>query len=263
MRRFILTIALLAALALPASGTSYYFPKFGTPVVSDSSIVFTEPGWETHRIISVDRESGAKKWEIKDPANILKVCIAPSESFENRYVITKGSEVFFCDPADGKTTLAYKVGLERCSVAAHRGSLVFIGGEKDDVDWLQLIDLKSGKKIWEVREVERISSTGDGLVICQRSKRKVNAKEKSYQRNGFRLTAIDDKDGSVKWEHGLADVQDYVSSFHVGPHLIVQYLRTVYCFDSATGRQLKTVGLYGKDDWRPVSLSRKDDRIFA
>jgi len=262
MMRLFVTIVLAACGIISASGTSYYFPKFGRPIVSDSSIVFTEPGWTPHRVISIDRVSGEKNWEISDSKAVLEVWIAPNDDNGNRYVITKGNDVFFCDPADGSTTPAYQAELERCSVSEYRDSLVFVGGAKNDVDWLQLVDLKTGKKIWEVPEVQYVSSSEGGMIICQRSTRKVTKEDGSYQRVNRRLTALSDGDGKILWEHQCPKLYSYASSMHVGSHLLVEDAGTLHCYEQESGELLKSVNVE-EDGYRTVSLCRDGERIVA
>jgi len=272
--RLMIALATFAAAFSPASGASYIAPKFGKPIVSESSILFTEPArasprmiskdWKSgvHRIISVDRKTGAKKWEITDPDNNLGVCLSPEKVGGNRYVIMKGNDLFFCDPDDGKTTLAYQTGLEQCSITAHRGASVLVKGRKDDVYRLQRVDLQSGKKLWEVRDVETLLSQGGGLILCQRSEHRVDPKTKDYRVFNRRLTAIREEDGRIQWEHPQAQSVDMETGLYVENHFITLSSPTIFCYDHESGNLLKSRNLVGKG-WGSVSVCQQGKEFLA
>jgi len=261
--KHLLAILIILTLAIPSVfAYSYYIPHFGVPIVTESSIVFDAPGMVTHRIISLDRNSGEKNWELFDPNNYISVLLGPCDSFDNRFVIIKGTDFFFCDPSNGSTVLAYRTNLEYPSIKAYRGPLVFVNGLRGHVKYLQLVNLKEGIKIWEVPEVGYTPSTGNGLALCLRAKRKVSIMDRSYQLVNPRLTAISIENGSIKWEYELPDNIVLSRSFHVGEYFVVENDDVIYCFEQDTGKLIETVKLRGDNDGS-VSLSKRNGKIFA
>src|SRR5262249_25692866 len=109
---FVLALGLTASLAVNASATSDYFPKFGTPIVIGDRIIFAGPGWESQRVICITAEKGDKLWQISDPHQKLH----PACAVDGRLLMTVEGNIESVNPTNGERALLVGTGLTRCFV---------------------------------------------------------------------------------------------------------------------------------------------------
>ena len=250
-------LAVLTIAALTAYGTSYYFPKFGTPIVTDTHLVFSGPGWETHRIICITRETGKKAWEIQDDEAVLR----PWFMMSGGLIITKGADVFSCNLKNGKTKPLYSTGYERCGLSVHDLPLVIIGGEEENVDFLSLVDLRRAKKKWEVRNLRHIVAKGNGVLLCQHSERKVHASG-GYSHNNQKLVAISEDNGEVLWDYPQPKECWDAEGVAIGDHFVVDLAGTLHCLNQKTGAAVKTLQIQDSP-YASVSLAERDGALLV
>src|SRR5437016_1998341 len=96
-----LVLASVFLVAASAPATSYYFPKFGVPILVNDRLIFSGPGWESQRVICISAETGRKLWEISDLAKKLH----PACAFEGQLILTAEGDVESLSPTNGTRRL--------------------------------------------------------------------------------------------------------------------------------------------------------------
>ena len=259
-RRFtavIISAVIAIVLTTTAFGTSYYFPKFGTPIVAPTQLVFSGPGWKPHRIVCISRETGDRKWEIQDDGSILH----PHFVLDGALIITKGAAVHTCDLDDGKSALLYSTGYERCGLTARHLPTVLISGEKTNVEFLALVDLRQAAKRWEVPKVSRIIAEGDSVLLCQSAERKPHSNG-GYSYVNQKLIAISEADGRTLWEPPQLQGWWYPDGLAVGEHFVVDLGGTIHCLDQKTGRMVKKLQIQS-NSFASASLAERDGAVLV
>jgi hypothetical protein len=256
-KRIVSALTVLMVAILTAHGTSYYFPKFGTPIVAEEHLVFSGPGWEPHRIICISRETAKKTWQIEDEEALLQ----PWFVMAGDVVITKGADIYSCNVKSGKIEPLYSTGYERCGLSAHDLPLVLIGGEKENVDLLSLVDLRRAKKRWEVQNLRHIVAQGNGVLLCQYSERKVNASG-SYSLINQKLIAISELDGRALWTYSQPRECRGVQGVAIGDYFVIGLAGTLHCLNQKTGAAVKTHKIHD-GPYASVSLAVRDDSLLA
>src|SRR5687767_1913536 len=114
----------LALMPHSASATSYYRPSFGAPVVVSDKLVFGDDVVDAHRLICINRKSGAKQWEVSDPRRTMK----PWFDQGGDVIVTAGGVLQKCDGGSGKMTPLYTTGFTKCeSVSAYDTQVLIVG----------------------------------------------------------------------------------------------------------------------------------------
>ena len=255
--RLISVLAVFTVATLTAYGTSYYFPKFGTPIVTEKHIVFSGPGWEPHRIICITRETGTKTWEIQDEEAVLQ----PWFMMAGSLIITKGADVFSYNLKNGKTEPLYSTGYERCALSVNELPLVMIGGERENVEFLSLVDLRRAKKKWEVRNTRHIVAQGNGVFLCQYSERHAHASG-GYSHINQKLMAISEHNGEVLWDYPQPKECWRAEGVAIGHHFVVDLAGTLHCLDQKTGAAVKTLQIQ-ESPYASVSLAERDGAVLV
>ncbi|MCX6921913.1 MAG: PQQ-binding-like beta-propeller repeat protein, partial [Verrucomicrobia bacterium] len=257
LKTLLVSIAVAAVVAMTADGTSYYFPKFGTPIVSSKQLVFSGPGWEPHRIICISWENGERRWEIQDSESILCPCFV----MDRDLIITKGATVYSCDLSSGKTAPLYSTGYEKCWISPHQPPVVLISGERRNVEFLALVDIRRAKKRWEVAKLSHIIAKASGIFLCQYSEREV------YSNGGFsrinqKLTAISAADGKVLWNYPQPKECWLAEGVAIGDHFVVDLAGTIHCLDQKTGAVVKTLQIQASP-YASVSLVERGGTLLV
>jgi outer membrane protein assembly factor BamB len=240
-----------------AYGTSYYFPKFGTPIVTDKFLVFSGPGWKSNRIICISRETGKKAWEIKEEKAVLQ----PGFMMAGDLIITKGADVFSCRLKNGNTTELYSTGYERCELSPHRRPLVIIEGERGNAEFLSLVDLRKGKKLWEVQNLRHIVAETNGVLLCQYAERKSQGAG-GYSYINQRLTAISEVDGNVLWNYPQPKECYSAEGVAIGDYFVVDLAGTIHCLNQKTGTAVKTLQIQ-ENPYVSISLASRDGAVLV
>lgn len=246
-------IAVIAA-SSPARGDSYYFPKFGTPIVMDEFISFSEPGLRPHRIICVTKDRGIKLWEISSTNQVLKPWLATN----GKLIITRDSEIVTCD-SKGKTELVFDARYDRCALAPFGPGSVLVSGTKTKVECLSLVDLAGRKLRWEIPHILSVVAQSSDVVLCQRAERKYDGSE-GYTYVKQSLIAISAVDGTERW-HYPSDDLFRLSGLTIGGYFVVTISGRIHVIDPSTGVALNTVRL--SESSRPVSLTACENLVLA
>lgn len=255
--RLIIALCTLMLAVSTAYGTSYYFPKFGAPIVTDKYLVFSGPDWEPHRIICISRETGKKTWEIQDE----KVVLQPWFLMAGDLVITKGAGAFSCSLKNGNLNPLYSTGYEHCGLSPRRLPLVIIGGERGNVEFLSLVDLRRGKSLWEVQNLLHIVAETNGVLLCQYAERQSQGAG-SYSHINQRLTAISEVDGKVLWNYPQPKECESVEGVAIGDYFVVDLAGTLHCLNQKTGAAVKTLQIQ-ESPYASVSLASRDGAVLV
>jgi hypothetical protein len=257
LRTMILVVGLAFFATMTASATSYYFPKFGTPIVSGKHLIFAGPGWEPHRIICISKDGGQQVWEMKDEKRSLH----PWFLMDASLVFTKAGDVFSCDLNSGTAKLVYSTGYDRCRVSPAGLPVVLISGEKNDIDFLSLVDLRIPKKHWEVPRLEAVMASGKGVLLCEQAERQVYTNG-SYSLRDQRLTAVSEADGKLLWTYPLPKENPFAKGLAIQDYFIVDLAGTVYCFEQKSGRTVNKLQIQ-ESPYASVSLAERDGAVLV
>jgi hypothetical protein len=256
-KNLIVSIAVATVVTMTADGTSYYFPKFGTPIVASKQLVFSGPGWEPHRIICISRENGERRWEIQDSESILCPCFV----MDRGLIIIKGATVYSCDLSNGKTAPLYSTGYEKCGISPHQLPLVLVSGERRNVEFVALVDVRRAKRLWEVAKLSQIIAKGSGIFLCQYSEREVHTNG-GFSRINQKLTAISAADGTVLWNYPQPKECWSAEGVAIGNHFVVDLAGTIHCLDQKTGSVVKTLQVQASP-YASVSLAERGGTILV
>lgn len=261
MQVFTILLSLWLSSLSSVHAKSYRFPKFGNPTVCGDHILFTDPGWKSQHIIAINKVSGEKEWEISaSDGEGFNIFLSPSDAFSGRCVITKGKDIYFCDPEDGELTHAFTSELKWTRVQHFHGSQAFLSGYLWDIRRLKLVDLVTGKEIWEVPEVTAVSTHTKEFIVCNRAAQKRTEDGQGFTQSNYRLTVLNADDGSVRWEHVWGNAYAIEESLIFGDYIITYNANSIYCFEAKTGKVLKKITI-GKGS--SVSIARDGNRVLA
>lgn len=254
-RNFIIVICLFAATAQSCKATSYYFPKFGTPIVSDHHIVFAGAGLQSDRLICISRSKGEKLWEVEDKGHILK----PWFIMDEKLVVTKDSDIYQCDFSSGDLKLMYKSGFTKCGLEYLESMHVLLRGEKDDVDFLCCVDLKQSKELWRVSGVHSTIARSPKILCVQKATRKKTSVD-TYTLTDVQICGLRVDDGKICW----TQKDSYNSLFPEGvtrkEYFVVELSGAVKCYRQKDGTVLNSI-IFGRT--RGVSICPYKSDVLA
>ena len=236
-------------------GTSYYFTKFGTPVVADDRILFAGPGWESHRVICISKLDGKKLWEISDSTNTLH----PAFAFDQQVVITASSRIEQLNPKDGSRKTLFETGYSRPLLRPSTADILYCAGESSGSQKLKQINARTWTPIWEIAGIERIIAEGEKTLLCGWQIRKPLGKD-SFQITASGYAGIVKSSGkeswrqtmpSATWQHGVA----------VKEWFVVSLGDEVLCMRQENGQILKRVKSPAGQPG--VSLANRGDHVVV
>lgn len=219
-------------MGVAAHSSSYIFQKFGTPIVAQGALVFAGAGKEYgKRIICISRNSGDKRWEIKDEGEF----IIPWVAIGNEVIITRGADILSCSLSDGRCKSLYNTFYSGCSLKEYAFPVILVEGERDNEEYLALIDIRQAKKIWEVQNHIKLVAMGNGVILCEAGERKYK-ENKSYSYTNRKLIAISISDGSVFWSVPLEKECQSVKGVAVDDYFVIDTGGTIRCVNQGTGK---------------------------
>ena len=235
----------------------YYSKAFGTPIVTGQYLIFSDPEPKPHRIVCVTRNKGEKIWEVKDDRSVLH----PWFMLEGNLVVTKGGDVFQCNIQYGALSLLYKTGYARCDLTAYALPLVLIRGEKENADYLSLVDLRESRKKWEKYRMRRVIAQGHAVMLCLSSERQYNS-DGSYSDVNQKIVAISSTDGKELWRRHQSAVRWDVEGVAISEYFVVNVAGTIRSYEQKTGNCIKTLRLQG-EPWQAVCLAIQNRSVLV
>jgi hypothetical protein len=211
-----LVMVLPVLLAATASATSYYFPKFGTPILVGDRLIFAGPGWESQRLICINAGTGEKQWEISNPANKPH----PACAVDGRLILTVGGYVESLNPTNGERKVVLKTGLDRCHIREGTSKRLYVSGDRGATPVITAVDPTTWKTLWERPGVSRVLAEGSGVLLCEWETRKPMGSG-AFQLLGDGFAGISKSSGkelwrlkgpSASWIHGVAVSNYFVLS---------------------------------------------------
>jgi hypothetical protein len=255
---------LLALVLMPqlTAATTFYRPSFGAPVVVGDKLVFGDDAFEAHRLICIDRKSGAKQWEIRDPRRVLKPWIERDADL----IITSGPSLEKCDVRSGKLTRLYATDLEKIMSVTLHGAHVFVVGYRNDVDYLLGFDAKAWRKLWQLPRVHEIAAVGSNAVLGVETTRKLSDEPKFKQARAFQhvsnaLVGISIGKGTVMWRRALGENEFYPEAAAVRDWFIVATGNNASCLSQASGRVFKEIPL-ADQPYASVSFAVRGEQLL-
>src|SRR6266545_920511 len=225
-------IACIVGVGSNALGTSYYFPKFGTPIFVGDKIVFAGPGWKSHRVICIAVKDGKKVWEISDPAHVLQ----PALAFDGRVIITAGSDIEALRPQDGSRQILLHTGYQQLSLQHFAGDALFCAGESNDSLKLAQINTNTWQRTWEATGVERVIAEGKETLICEwQSRRRVEAGV--FRLTGEAYVGLSKSSGREQWRLGTP-LAVWLTAAAVDDCFVVSLEDSVLCLQQRDGKVL-------------------------
>lgn len=254
----LLIVGLLGLIGADVSlGTSYYFPKLGRPIVTEDRLVFSGPGWKSHRLICISKTGEKRLWEIEDNSAVIAPCFVMGQDL----LITKDADVYTCDLSSGKTRLVFRTEYKRCGLHKARANHVIIAGEKDGVDYLSLVDLGRAKRIWEVPKINTVLAKGSGVILCQVAERRMGA-HGGYTLVNQHLVALSATSGSAIWRFPLPKVCDLAHTVLMAEYFVAEAAGTIYCFRQDNGEVVSALKVQ-KGVYPCVSLAARSGDILV
>lgn len=253
---------------------SFYSPALGDPVVCGDRVVFSGPALKSRRLICISKETGEKAWEIDHPRRPL----SPWFPMEEDLIVTVGSDIYSCDVATGELTFLCTSGYERCRLICHGGSLAFVLGERDSVDhlgltepgkrrsvdFLSLVDVVRGKRIWERRNISGVVADGGDVVLAEGYERAVWGRTAGagMRQEGRRLIGFWVGSGRRLWLRNDLGTSFLVDGIYVDGGFAIAVDNTVRCLAEDDGRDLNTVQV-DEDSTVRVALASWGDSVVA
>ncbi|MDD2600711.1 MAG: hypothetical protein PHO37_16065 [Kiritimatiellae bacterium] len=257
INRNLLVLTLIVGVVVRLFGVSYYFPKFGTPVVTEKHLVFSGPSWESHRIICVLRENGRKAWEIEDKQVVLDPCFA----MDGRIIATKGADVYSISLENGEDKLLYSTGYERSWLRSYNLPFTIISGEKEGVVFLSLVDLRRASKRWEVSNLIDIVAHDNDILLCEYAEREVRESE-GYTNINRKLLAVSASTGKTLWAYHQPRECYHVTGVAVDKHFVINLAGAIHCINQKTGVAVKKLQVQ-RSPYASVSLAEHNGVVLA
>ncbi len=207
---------LFVLLAARTSATSYYFPKFGTPILVNESLIFAGPGWESQRLVCINAESGQKLWEISDPTKKLH----PTCAFGGELIMTVDGDIEGLSPTNGERRLLLRTGFDRCFIREGSNTRLYVSGDRGATPVITAIDPTTWKTVWERPGLSRVLAEGESVLLCEWETKKPMGKG-AYQLLGDGFAGVSMASGkelwrlnvpSASWIHGVAASNYFVLS---------------------------------------------------
>ena len=236
-------------------GTSYYFTKFGTPIVADDRIIFAGPGWESHRVICISKLGGKKLWEISDSTNTLH----PAFAFNQQVVVTASSRMEQLNPKDGSRKTLFETGYSRPSLRPFTADILYCSGESSGSLKLKQINARTWTPKWEIAGIERIIAEGEKTLLCEWQIRKPLGKG-TFQITAAGYAGIVASSGKESWRQTVPSAT-WLHGVAVKEWFVVSLGDEVLCMRQENGQILKRANSQaGKPG---VSLANRDDHVVV
>jgi len=255
----LLIFLLVAGLtANEAAAMSIGFASLGAPIVAGDKLIFAERFWEAHRLICIDKQTGKKLWETIDRERALK----PWLVWNDRLMVTAGSDLQSCDIETGKLTTLYQTGFEDCSSVTRDGEVILVIGRRRDIDYISAVDLKGWRKLWETPRIHELSANGSGILLCAKGTRKTTRVPKGgYTYVDNAVVGVSKETGKVLWRRPLGKNDWTPPAIAVSNYFVVGIEGTALCLRQTDGRVLKELKLTGDDDW-PLAFALRGERVL-
>jgi hypothetical protein len=207
------------------SGTVFFQPTFGHPLVYSDRIVFSSVDGKS--LIGIDKE-GNQKWRLQFAESINV------QRWDDASVLVQaGQQVFRIDVREGsQSELVTMPKFQYLSVYEEDHSLLMAADSRFDHHRVQILDPANYKPIWESSMIERVIQVTPTMVIAVTAKRLIEPH--GYQLKEAALCGFNRSDGSVRWSLPLEDA--FLVTSAVSDHflVIVERLRV---FEGGTGSE--------------------------
>jgi outer membrane protein assembly factor BamB len=223
--------AILTLLLRKASATSFYVPQFSTPILVGDKVIFGAPefpGTGTHRLICVEKHDGKKVWEKTEDTDKIR----PWFVLNGQIIVTIGTVIEQCDPQSGKCERLYTTGFDRDVYLRNRkDGVLVVGGPKNNVDYLSLVDPKSWNKLWEVSRIVLPVAQGNDTILCEQADQHAEPNG-GYSLRNEKWVALAKSDGHVAWScpYSLFESAEAVSNY-----FLVSLNDSIQCLNQGDG----------------------------
>jgi outer membrane protein assembly factor BamB len=260
-RNSALLLLLLACVLSNSRGAfrGIHTPKFGTPLVTSNKIIFTWPDAQHPKLITIDRETGEKRWEISVTNKDVQLW-----SVTNNPIVSIGPDLFTLTIATGALQHRANVGFEIQELREIAPELLLIERRAEDIrtNGLAAIRTTNWTRAWLRTNIFQLidADTKRVLVRFGEPDYSIEFWLHSFPVKNMRVGLLDAEDGHIIWQQSPRDPSAEENAILAGEYVIAGGVNRTACLSARDGSIINAIPPFSRNT-SPIFW--RDGRFFT
>lgn len=236
----------------------YHTPKFGTPLVLSNQIIFTWPDAQRPKLISIHRETAAKRWEVPVSDNDIQLWPASQNP-----IVTIRSTAFTLNTDTGTLQRQTDFGFEIKELRQIHPDLLLIERRSADIRTNGLLALRTTTnwtRAWLRTNVAQLIDADAKRVLVRFGEPDYSGRWQSHgwPMQNVSLGLLNAEDGAIVWRLPPGNERDQENAILAGEYVVVGSIKRFACLSARDGSVVTTLPPFSRDTnptfWRDEDL---------